>query len=280
MDKVKLQIEDITKIVRLFKQKNWDMDEVNTWSLFNRFKETYGKLDNEERQLFVELSYKYSVITLEQYKKYIIDILIDMYSKKEFMFKNNKDIYIMPLLPLRETNKIKSSTLVTYLFNSTDLNYYDKLSKKNFHIIDNYEHLKAKIRNINKGAPLILVDDYIGSGNTAIETINDILLQGIEKQYVNILSLVVQQVGLNEIRKHGIPVFYKDKEDKCLLGASEKDKEIIERIEDKLKVDEYYKTGYEQSEALISLIRTPNNTLPLFWFKGTSRKNYAPFPRK
>ena len=49
-------------------------------------------------------------------------------------------------------------------------------------------------------------------------------------------------------------------------------------IEDALNVEEQFRFGFGGSANLITLIRTPNNSLPLFWLdKG--RSHNAPFPR-
>ena len=53
---------------------------------------------------------------------------------------------------------------------------------------------------------------------------------------------------------------------------------IMTHIEDKLKVAAKDRFGYNQSEALISLIRTPNNTFPVFW-KSYGKNKIVPFPR-
>ena len=51
----------------------------------------------------------------------------------------------------------------------------------------------------------------------------------------------------------------------------------MQDLENKFQFKDYVKFGYGQSEGLISLIRTPNNTFPIFW-DGENNKN-APFER-
>ena len=58
----------------------------------------------------------------------------------------------------------------------------------------------------------------------------------------------------------------------------EKEKDLLKHIETSLGVEEDFKFGYGHSANLISLLRTPNNSLPIFWLdKG--RSHSAPFPR-
>ncbi len=51
----------------------------------------------------------------------------------------------------------------------------------------------------------------------------------------------------------------------------------MESIEKKIKPHKNEKLGFKSSEALITLIRTPNNTFPVFWKQKKDR--IAPFPR-
>lgn len=37
--------------------------------------------------------------------------------------------------------------------------------------------------------------------------------------------------------------------------------------------------GYAESEALVTMIKTPNNTFPFYWYEKNSN-SYAPFPRR
>ncbi len=53
----------------------------------------------------------------------------------------------------------------------------------------------------------------------------------------------------------------------------------MEEIEDKMSVKRNYRLGYGQSEALVTMCRTPNNTFPVFWEEKGNMK-LAPFPRR
>jgi hypothetical protein len=50
-------------------------------------------------------------------------------------------------------------------------------------------------------------------------------------------------------------------------------------VEAILKCTEQYRRGFLGSEALVSLKRTPNNTLSIFWYEGKEKNWPAPFPR-
>jgi hypothetical protein len=52
----------------------------------------------------------------------------------------------------------------------------------------------------------------------------------------------------------------------------------MEHIEKNLDIPDDYLFGYKKSEALVTMIRTPNNTFPVFWYNKKNEDN-APFPR-
>lgn len=61
-------------------------------------------------------------------------------------------------------------------------------------------------------------------------------------------------------------------------GNEKNFREVMEMIENRIKVRGDFKFGYAGSEALIRMARTPNNTFPVYWLKN--KKNpHAPFPR-
>ena len=55
----------------------------------------------------------------------------------------------------------------------------------------------------------------------------------------------------------------------------------MDDIEKRLKVNENYRRGFKESEALVCMLRCPNNTFPVFWStKKVSGESWpAPFPR-
>ena len=53
---------------------------------------------------------------------------------------------------------------------------------------------------------------------------------------------------------------------------------LMKEIETRIKVRENCEFGYSHSEGLVKMMRTPNNTFPIYWMKN--KKNKAPpFPR-
>ena len=131
------------------------------------------------------------------------------------------------------------------------------------------------------------VDDFIGTGDTAKKFIENLLnkFKDLKIEDLAILTLVIQKQAIQNLKtkypnikifrsiekKKGISDKYSDTE------LSEKIK-LMKHIEKNLNIPDKYSFGYEKSETLVTMIRTPNNTFPVFWYNKENEHN-APFPR-
>lgn len=259
---------ELNKIINLFDEKGWEIDESNKSSLYKRYINRYTSLKTkEEKEFFLSISKEYKLVDLNEYNQLLINILNTIFKKTE-----RKDLLIFPLLPKRDISKIKSSTFMCYLFNHVSINYYDNLSKKSFTIVDNYKMLNIKFK---EGKYLLLVDDYIGSGDQCTNALDDIIKEiDIEKaNHIYIIALYINEKGIkrvtNKIKNYDNVSLYYGVKTEFVLDESE---HILESIGIVEKDQKYL--GYKDCGDLITLIRTPNNTIPLF-----RHKKSAPFPR-
>lgn len=53
----------------------------------------------------------------------------------------------------------------------------------------------------------------------------------------------------------------------------------MKNISKKLHAPNGMELGYASTEGLVAMIKTPNNTFPVYWYEYKNR-NYAPFVRK
>lgn len=275
LNKSLLAIES-NKIITLFENKNWVIDETNKSSLFNRFVKRYMALKSkEQKDMFLSIAKDYHLLSLEDYSVLLLQILNEIFQNEK-----RKDVLVFPLSTRKDVNRIKSGVFVSYLFKSVFLKYYDNLHKKNFTIIDDYIMLEKKI---NKNKTLVLIDDYIGSGNQGSRALNDIL-KTVKKEkdsaaynveHIYIISLVINQKGKDKINKQikdlkNVTLHYGIK----TVNRVFEYEPILKEMEEYRDLDKTY-LGFEDCADLVTLVRTPNNTIPLFR-KGL---NSAPFPR-
>lgn len=269
-----LSYQDIVAIQNLFDHQKWEIDESNSASLYNRYIHICKRLENDERELFISLSYQYKIITLNHYQELLASILSNIVRKH---LGKKQTIYVYPIKKATDKDHIKSSDLVTYLCKSTKLKYSDAIESKKIITLGSMEQIAAKKKQIGNSL-LLIIDDFIGSGRYASEVVEEISRLGIPKEHLIVVTLYITKAGIKKLRQKQCRLEYGDIVESVLERLTETEKKIIARIEKKIGVDENNAFGYGQSATLISLIRTPNNTLPMFWL-SSGRVSSPPFPR-
>ncbi len=238
-------------------------------------------LENEdEENLMLELLEDFLHLNIELYSKRIINGL------KLLLNSSNgiKSFYILPLLAEEDLNKNKSSRLIHYLFKGTTFKHTIPILQ-NFKILVVDDINDQRLSNLKEDQHIVLVDDFIGTGETAISAVNYLIKTHpqLKNNNISVLTIVIQKSGIEALFNKKINVFYsipvgKGISDKFNAEEKEKRLELMNNIENRLKVKPKFKLGYKQSEALVCMERTPNNTFPIFW-SNNKKTNFAPFPR-
>ena len=280
MKKDNFTVNELLKIQKIFKNKNWKIIETKEISHFNRYCKRIKQIKLEkERELILELTNNYLWIKENDYIEHLKIALHNLVKDKDINDKTK--IYIMPLKSPTDESRTKSSDYIAYLFNNCELRY--NFSQK-IELIS-----QKKIETcLNENNKIILaVDDFIGTGDTAKKFIENLLnkFKDLKIEDLAILTLVIQKQAIQNLKtkypnikifrsiekKKGISDKYSDTE------LSEKTK-LMKHIEKNLNIPDEYSFGYEKSETLVTMIRTPNNTFPVFWYNKENESN-APFPR-
>lgn len=133
---------------------------------------------------------------------------------------------------------------------------------------------------------IILVDDFIGSGDTAKNSIAHCKSVMRSDDKLVVLTLVGMEHALQELQSIGVQVVCGEQVKK---GIKENDDisnkniaySVMDAIEGNLEIDPMFLRGYDQSEALVTLLRTPDNTFPIYWCRKAKNSKVwpAPFPR-
>lgn len=270
-----LSYRDITNIISLFNNQKWPIDQAHKSSLYNRFINTYTKLDNEERTLFLKLSSMYKWVNLSEYQGLIVTLLENIV--KKHCSAHTQDVWVYPIKKKEHTNTIKSSDLVSYLSSSVQVQYSDTLYKKKIHVLSSIDQVESKRAKFLK-SPLLILDDYIGSGKYTSEVIEELNALSISASTIVIGSLFISSGGLKKLQPICPNIEYLESIESVSSNLSNSEMQTLKSIENKLSITENYKLGYGGTASLITLIRTPNNSLPVFWFE-TGRSHSAPFPR-
>ncbi|QWH98165.1 phosphoribosyltransferase-like protein [Bacillus mycoides] len=277
--------ELLYKINKIFEHHDWPVENNQEieYSLYNRFCKTLRMFDKDQQELIIELTRNYLKLDLGDYLGALTIVLDNMYKQTPNIF--TKKIYIMPLIAPDDIGKTKSSTMMAYLFQNIDLKYKPYFANKEINVVNTLEGLPKKL-NTSSSCVVFMVDDFIGTGDTAEGAINNLINNGINMDKIVVISLVAQEQGLNKIQSLGIKAYTaylrrKGISDYYPPEISEKYISIMRTIEEVIKPDEQHLLGYKKSEALVSMVRTPNNTFPVYWEKGKGKeKLQPPFPRR
>lgn len=282
----KLKTEMIRKVTDIFNNKGWPLDPeplTEDEGLFDRICTLLSKLNEDEQQLMLTLTQDFLKFNFENYHplfaKAIHSINFDSLSDYE-------TIYIIPLESPVDTfrGRVKSSSNAAYLLKSMLNNYIDKNHYKLTDVSSVYKlnHFHPDRYN----SLIIFVDDFIGTGSTAYKLILNFFEMRSQDDYAIIISAASLEAGMYKIRTLGIDVYTgiilkKGIKDSPNITDKNKAYQIIDAIERRLAIDKKYHRGYKQSEALVKMIRTPNNTFPVYWCEKmkNGKKWPAPFPR-
>ena len=277
-----MKIELLFRVSEIFDKKNWEIEEEIVTSKYNLFCEMLELLkDDDEKNLLLELLEDFLHLNAELYSKRIINGIKSMLKSKSSI----KDFFILPLLAENDINKIKSSHHIHYLFRGTTFKHkISAFQDKGISIIDDLNHIQ--LGKLKDNQHIVIVDDFVGTGETAKSAINYLLKvhPNLSKKNISVLTIVIQKSGIETLTNEGISFFYsisvgKGISDKYPENEKQKKIDIMRKIEGRLKgLKPEFNFGYMESEALVCMERTPNNTFPIFWY-NKKNINIAPFPR-
>ncbi len=276
MDKTELPHFYKAKIFDIVHNSGWVLDEAQLDCLYDRLVIRCSHLrGKDERNLFIKLCAMYQFVGVAEYLPKLIKLLERVIDKQ--YSGQQKNVFIAPLKGKDNHGSIKSADFVSYLTQSVYMKYSRILSKKHFIILGSFEQIKKSSKSfLNK--PLLLIDDFVGSGDYAIEVLQQLTEIGISPREVLICTLFITPKGLDRITNEGYSIEYLEMVESVLPKLSARERNLLAQIEDDMAVPKDLHFGYSESATLITLLRTPNNTLPVFWFLGKG-KDPAPFER-
>jgi len=266
------------KMTQLFLNKNW----CNPASK-NSLKEIIllgENIDSDSRAMLYELTVKFEKITWNDYLNRLFDSL-NLINFDDAFFSNINNIYLLPILKDSDKDKAKSPQSTTYAFSDEDLECHPFFQK--FNILRESERNTIKSIKNDNNYRIMLIDDFIGTGGTAIKYLDEISskYQTI-KDNIFFIFIAGMEEGINFLTSKGYKVYcgyIQAKGISDIQEAEKKDKyiELMNKLEKKFSIIDKFHFGYGHSEALIKMIRTPNNTFPIYWDK--KKNKHAPFKR-
>ncbi|PVV55982.1 hypothetical protein [Chryseobacterium sp. HMWF035] len=275
----KVGLQFVMQLKKIFEEKNWSNYESNDYVFESLCNLSELLIESEEEyELFLDLIKRYSWLSLNDYGVKVKKLLELILTKPDIPI--NK-FYTFPIIKPEDQKKNKSGNTVSYMFKG--IKPFIKEAKHiKFEELTLFEELIDL--NLKRDDYLVLVDDYIGSGQTLFACIDEIIRINPELGEKIIISTIAIQY--DTIPKINSPLFYIDQVQRgisdCYTSPDrEKHIKTMINLETKLISGRNFSLGYEQSEGLITMFRTPDNTFPIFWHEyKKSTKLYPPFPRE
>lgn len=274
-------VPSITKLTKIFKDKRWFDKDFEEFA-FNNFCELLEVLSPEERLLVLELTERYLWIPAGEYVENIANAFNQV--PPEALTGITK-IYLFPISKPSDAEKIKSAVSLLYDFKSMSFKLSRYLGKQ-FKVVNGFEELQSPFE-LKEDELLFLVDDYIGGG----KTVNTCMVEIFKNEKINVLQMAIVTIGCqletyHKLMDAGHKVYCANILSKGITGYDQPDLAakkiaIMKVIEDSIPGSKKFSLGWEESEGIITLKRTPNNTFPVFWknIKRQGKTLRAPFLR-
>lgn len=276
----KLEVVDVFRLHKIFSEKKW-FSNPGQENVHDNFCLLLSNLTNSQKDLIFDLCSRYLWLTLKDY----LDILIEITGRVDkSVYETSRRIIVFPIIKPEDAGKVKSSATLLYQFKGLPMmNSYFKDVKVD--VIDSYDDFFKETLGDNDR--LFLVDDYLGSGETIEATLSELgKNKTVKSELISIFSLAAQSAIVKKLSEQNIPCYVKyemkrgisDFYENPVLQDKIADMKEIERL---IPGDKFFTFGFNQSEALVTLTRTPDNTFPIFWrdHKKSGITYKAPFHR-
>lgn len=276
--KRELSVQHFARLSAIFAEKQWPIEDEFGDKAFDNFCNLLTGLEANQCELMLTLTEKFLWVRESEYIKLFSHSFGSFMSS--FSFGEKKNIVVCPLLPENDFGKSKSSIALFYLIKSRLDSLKTKYSQYNIFLLDRPSSFKCE--QLKNSTIVCLVDDFIGSGNTATEAANFFLKQDYPLSQIAIISLVAMEEGLDVLQKSGYNTYTSIVAEKGITGSGRdepSETKTMQEIEFAINISPEFQFGYSHSEALVKMIRTPNNTFPIYWYKKENVNAFAPFPR-
>lgn len=259
-------VDDVFLMTELFDRKSWNR-YVGYESVLDAYIETLGRMTGPEKVLFLDLTERFL---------WIMDYTTDIITQLNRILNqfNYQDYYVIRCIEKSEQRKSKSSGVVLYEIKNPVV---QRKLVKPVHILNSTSDLK-KLKDLSNSL-FILVDDFVGTGQTADDCMTDLKqIQPTIAGKMVVMCIVALEQGIQKLSNLHVPIFYRYRFNRGISDyytgyKLRKNIRLMQQIENNFEISTY-NFGFQGSEALVCLKRCPNNTFPIYWH---GRK--TPYPR-
>jgi hypothetical protein len=272
-----LTTSELRKIHNIYNENEWNIHDSNLTGdtkLFDLISQLLARIDQQNRPIVFELLKKYEII--KDYTKSANSLV------REFapLINSHKQYYFTPVIPPGD-HRIKSGHSFIYDLKSS----FQTRGLKNLNFLNS--PFSDKISTTQQSV-VVFVDDFVGTGAQFKNCYDNFIAQkGCQGEFI-LLVIRIMKDGYDLINNLGVRVIAEGIRDRAISSRQAIGEISLQDamqsyliIEDLIKINPYYSLGFNKSEAIITMKRTPNNTLPIFWAEldKDNKKWPAPFPR-
>ena len=280
MDK-KVNLDSILQLFNLFTEKNWiHMDSYK--EVLTRFGNLFESLNPEQTELLLELVERYIWLSFGEYQNLLRKLFIELYETK---LQSVSKLYLFPIKRVNDEDELKSGDIIQYMLKGV-LSFIDKYAIIEKVPLNKFDQLNNENLQLKKNEHIVFIDDYIGSGKTLQSTLDVASKNSSIENNFSILSTIIQEDTILMLKEREINVLYGKSMKKGITNYYKDDDlknkiRIMTEIEERIPLVGRFSFGFEKSEGLATLIRTPNNTFPIFWKEHEYKREKVrpPFPR-
>lgn len=279
-----LPLDTLGKLVRLFARKNWPFAE-DEGELLETFAKMLANLSQEEQGLVLTLTENFVRIPLTDYPTRMREALRAV---PDALIDGAPRVHVLPLVAPEDRDKVKSGLAVIYTSLHLVLPKVPAFKRAlDAHRLSSSSSSDGLMQAGRPPCVVVFMDDFVGTGETAEAAIQDYAWRhAMDGDQAIVVSLAAMSAGVARLRRFGVDVYAETILGRGVSdnpGVADKDAALdtLDRIEQRLHISRRFRRGYGGSEALITLLRTPNNTLPVYWVqKRKGGQDWpAPFPR-
>lgn len=235
---------------------------------FEMFCRMYNRMTSEQRSVLLLLTRQYRWIPPQE----LSDRFFSAWEKLFLALpKTIATVGIVPLLK-RNATRPKSSDHMYVLARGFEARLRYMAEPRDI-IFGKSAALIARHITAPQSTALVMVDDYLGSGDTALSALDRVASAFHTQPLFCILTVAAHQSGIDQVTTKGCKVTTDIIFQKSITDSDWPDKSHIHKIALEIGKSLNFATnealGYRGTEALLTLMRTPNNTLPMYW---TNRK--------
>lgn len=240
--------QDILKVDKIASDNAWFVDvSVSLKSaITDRAVKSIGNFNNENmRNQYISLMSKMKLFLNS-------DRLVHPFVEWISGIVGDRSVVVVPIKRI-DQNKPGSSHKYAY-----DAVAYGNIVGKKYYLQD----INGALRSMKAGSEglFVFVDDFTGTGDTAMGVVE--ALPSVEGDFLFYSAIAMEGAAK---RIGALAPFYSHNVVQAAFGLGGGEQANYLELESEIEIGREYSMGYGQARALVGMLRTPNNTLPIFW---------------